>query len=425
MGEGKEQIMKDFKKEIKILTIRNGFWIILAVLVSLLFYGVFQTNTLEEKHDSLVNVTNKINIMANTGKKYKKDVVIDKEFFEKNDIIFEKMAKKYEYGKYDNFDLSKASEEEKKKYDEYYLKNGEYLQNLTSYNYLSKEMKEKTNNFFSIPISITGMIVVLVLGFLFSSMEHSTSYYEFARTYPWTKKKDFLMKIIFGFMIIFGFVLISSILNYMIVKTSNFEILKTGVKYIPGNLKNFGFLSALYLTILSVGFMAGNILGHVGLGVMTFFFIDIVNSIWESLNMLFKGEFLYERSLIYLIEDKIPNDESYFNKIIKVILRPASNYDNSYLALAGLIIFSFFVFIISYSLIEKTKTEKSGKMVLLKPIENLAKVLIILLCACVGIMIFQQSVFKGFSIINFVIFAILIFVFTKIFNILFKLKLKV
>lgn len=417
--------MKDFKKEIKILTIRNGFWIILAVLVSLLFYGVFQTNTLEEKHDSLVDFTNKINIMANTGKKYKKDVVIDKEFFEKNDIIFKKMAKKYEYGKYDNFDFSKASEEEMKKYDEYQLKNGEYLQNLTSYNYLSKEMKEKTNNFFSIPISITGMIVVLVLGFLFSSMEHSTSYYEFARTYPWTKKKDFLMKIIFVLMIIFGFVLISSILNYMIVKTSNFEILKTGVKYIPGNLKNFGFLSALYLTILSVGFMAGNILGHVGLGVMTFFFIDIVNSIWESLNMLFKGEFLYERSLIYLIEDKIPNDESYFNKIIKVVLRPAANYDNSYLALAGLIIFSLLVFIVSYSLIEKTKTEKSGKMVLLKPIENLAKVLIILLCACGGTMIFQQSVFKGFSIINFVIFAILIFVFTKIFNILFKLKLKV
>lgn len=418
--------MKDFKKEIKILTIRNGFWIILAVLVSLLFYGVFQTNTLEEKHDSLVNVTNKINIMANTGKKYKKDVVIDKEFFEKNDIIFKKMAKKYEFGKYDNFDFSKASEEEMKKYDEYQLKNGEYLQNLTSYKYLSKEMKEKTNNFFSIPISITGMIVVLVLGFLFSSMEHSTSYYEFARTYPWTKKKDFLMKIIFGLMIIFGFVLISSILNYMIVKTSNFEILKTGVKYIPGNLKNFGFLSALYLTILSVGFMAGNILGHVGLGVMTFFFIDIVNSIWESLNMLFKGEFLYERSLIYLIEDKIPNDESYFNKIIKVILRPAANYDNSYLALAGLIIFSFFVFIFSYSLIEKTRTEKSGKMVLLKPIENLAKVLIILLCACGGTMIFQQTLFDGFfSVINLVIFAILIFVFTKIFNILFKLKLKV
>lgn len=141
--------------------------------------------------------------------------------------------------------------------------------------------------------------------------------------------------------------------------------------------------------------------------------------------MLFKGESLYERSLIYLIENKIPDDTSYFNKIIKVILRPASNYDNSYLALAGLIIFSLLVFTVSYSLIEKTKTEKSGKMVLLKPIENLAKVLIILLCACDGTMIFQQSVFKGFSIINFVIFAILIFVFTKIFNILFKLKLKV
>lgn len=29
--------MKDFKKEIKILTIRNGFWIILAVLVAFFF----------------------------------------------------------------------------------------------------------------------------------------------------------------------------------------------------------------------------------------------------------------------------------------------------------------------------------------------------------------------------------------------------
>ena len=104
--------MKDFKKEISILTRRNGFWIILVLAVSLLFSGLFQTNSLDASYRSLIQTTNKINTMAKTGEKYGKNTKIDKKFFHDNDILFDKMAKKYKYDEYINFDYEKASQKE-------------------------------------------------------------------------------------------------------------------------------------------------------------------------------------------------------------------------------------------------------------------------------------------------------------------------
>ncbi|WP_049690519.1 ABC transporter permease [Anaerococcus jeddahensis] len=417
--------MKDFKKEISILTRRNGFWIILVVAVSLLFSGLFQTNSLDASYRSLIQTTNTLNKMAKTGEKYGKDLKIDKKFFQDNDILFEKMAKKYKYDEYINFDYEKASQKEIDEREEFQLKYGEYISTLDQYKYLSHEAKGKSNNFYFSYISVMGIVVAIVLGVLFSSMEHSTSYYEFARVYPWTKKKDFLMKIGFGLMIVLGFVILSSALNYMILKTSNFEILKTGTRQIPETIKGFGMLSAIYLAILSVGFMAGNILGHFGLTIMTFGFLDILDGIIGNISQILFGYSDNNRTFASLIEKNIPNNGSPVNTILRVILRPLTDFDTTKFAVIGLILFSLIVFSVSFSLIEKTKTENSGKMVLLKPIANLAKILVIMLFASIGTMIFQSSIFEGFSIMNFVVLGILIFVFTKIFNILFKLKLKV
>ena len=417
--------MRDFKKEIKILSRRNGFWIILVLAVSLLFSGLFQTKSLDESYRSLIQTTNTLNKMAKTGKKYDKYTKIDKKFFQDNDVIFEKMSKKYKYEENINFDYEKASQKEIDEREEFQLKYGEYISTLDQYKYLSQEAKGKSNNFYFSYISVMGIVVAIVLGVLFSSMEHATSYYEFARTYPWTKKKDFLMKICFGFMIILGFVILSSALNYMILKTSNFEILKTGTRQIPETIKGFGMLSAIYLSILSAGFMAGNILGHFGLTIMTFGFLDILDGIIGNISQILLGYSDNNRTFASLIEKNIPNNGSLINTIFRVILRPLTNFDSTKYGVIGLIIFSLIVFSISFSLIEKTKTENSGKMVLLKPIENLAKILVIMLFSSIGTMIFQSSIFEGFSIMNFVVLAILIFVFTKIFNILFKLKLKV
>ena len=58
--------MRDFKKEIKILSRRNGFWIILVLAVSLLFSGLFQTKSLDESYRSLIQTTNTLNKMAKT-----------------------------------------------------------------------------------------------------------------------------------------------------------------------------------------------------------------------------------------------------------------------------------------------------------------------------------------------------------------------
>ena len=417
--------MGDFKREISILWKRNGFWIVLAFAISLLFSGFFETNSLEADYKSLLQTTNDLNMMAKTDKKYDEDTSIDKKFFEENDPLFKKMAKKYKFEKYGDFDYENASEDEAKEFDQYNLENGEYLSTLRNYKYFSNSLKLKSNMNFNDSMYFMGIIVVVILGFLFSSIEHATSYYEFSRMYPWTKRKDFLMKIGLGLIIIFSFVVLGSLLNYMIIRTSNFDILKSASGLGQRSLRNFGFLSAIYLVILSVGFMAGNILGHIGLGILTFLSVDIVDTINGNIVSLIKGEDYYYNSIGNWINSRFSAKGRYFDRVFRVILRPAVNYENTLASILGLIIFALICFVIAFLLIDRIKTEKSGMMILLKPIEYIAKILIITLLASGGAMIFQSAVFEGFSIINFVIFAILIYVFTKIFNILFNLKLKV
>lgn len=152
-------------------------------------------------------------------------------FFKENDILFEKIAKKYKYDKHINFDYEKASQKEIDKFEQFQIKYGEYFQILDQYKFMSNQAKGKSKDLYFTSILSIGAILSIVLGFCslqWSMQLHIMNLQELIHG----QRKRFLMKIGFGLIIIFAFVLISSFLNYMIIKTSNYEILKTGISQI-------------------------------------------------------------------------------------------------------------------------------------------------------------------------------------------------
>ncbi|MDY3006869.1 hypothetical protein HV819_09755 [Anaerococcus sp. AGMB00486] len=413
--------MTDLKKQGQILLKRNGFWILLTFLLALLFTGIIQNNSLDSTHSTLIANANDLNLMGETGRKYSLDTRIDKKFFDENEKLYEELSEKYEVDKYKDFDYNEASEKEQKEFDEYNLKNGEYLSSLKSYKFTKEGLLFNRDMYM---FDGLGIVLVLALAFLFTSMEHATSYYEFSKMYPWSRKKDFLMKVLIGSGIIFIFSILSSILSYMIISTSNFDILKIGLGFIPAILKNIIYLLVMFVIFMSTGILAGNVIGHFGLSVMFLFFLDLLDLIFANIKNIFTGGFEWEGG-IYSIIDRIFPEGNRINTVIRTILRPINEFDRTNASRLGLLIFSIIVFFIALSLIDRLKTENSGIMIMIKPIEILAKVMITLLVASYGTLIFQNSVFDGFSIVNIFIFIILTYVFIKIFNILFKLKLKV
>lgn len=412
--------MNDLKKQAQILTKRNGFWIMLVFILTLLFTGIALTKRMESRYFSLIISTNELNEMGRTGKEYNYNTRIDKEFFKENDILYKKLSKKYGYDKYEKFEYERASEDEIRKHEEYYLENEARISPLSDYYYHSENIKSGYRS--DILLSM-GIVLVVVLSLLFTSLEHATSYYEFSRMYPWSRRKDFLMKIILGFFLILAFTILGSLLSFMIIKTSKYDAIKIGMACLPEIIRSLSFLVSIFLILMSTGLIAGNIFGHFGLSIWVMFFLDFIDLIIAGIKEVFLGNSWYGgfRNLL----DQVFKGKSGFDKVIRSIIRPITDFDGSKESLIGILIFAIILVVIALILIKWIRTEESGRMILIKPVEVIAKYMLILLVGTYGTIVFKTSILEGFSIINIFVFGILIFVFTKVFNILFKVKLKV
>lgn len=424
---GKGEKMKNFKKEVNILIKRNGFWLLLSFILGLIFLGLSQMKSLEGSHKSIIDSANSLNKLAGIEERYDEKTLVNEDFYKKLDPVFEKMAKKYDYKKYIAYINEKnASMDEIEEYDKMTEKNRDSLYILENYEIVRDNLSYKKEFFFYDYIVLMGFFFIVILGALFTSLEHATSYYEFSKTFPWTKKKDFLMKFALGLGFILAFLLVGSILSFMVFQGSNFEIENLFKGLLSSFVKSFGFLTASFLVVLSTGFMAGNILGHAILTLVTFFFVDILDGLVSNLYNVFTGNVLsYDEGIYGIIDEIIPAGSGRFNEMLRTILRPMNEYSYEWHSLLGYIIFALICFLISYNLIGKIKTEKSGVMVLFKAFEILIKTMLVLLFASIGALIFQSTIFEGFSPVSILIFALLAFVFAKIFNILFKIRLKV
>lgn len=108
-------------------------------------------------------------------------------------------------------------------------------------------------------------LMSIFLGILLSSIEYLTPFYEFIRGLPWIREKTYLARVLIGILIILILLILSSTISYFMIRRNTLSGL---MNY--GHISNYIFkylvmLSAIFIFVLTVGHLSGNIVGHMGL----------------------------------------------------------------------------------------------------------------------------------------------------------------
>lgn len=263
--------MKDFKKMLKLTWKRYAIWIILV--------GFFFTlsNVLGVKNNlkwDAVRITDNIAEMESylTGKKtYRRDQKIGEKYLKDAEKTAQAFADKYKleyrgdrfYDEAYNEKLNKDNLWDKQNIYEEYMRG---MENVKSY---KLDMTEKLTSSMSI-----SLIFILILGMGLTSIEESLNYYDFTRMLPWSKKKEFFMKL--GIALIFGLALflINSLMVSVTIKGSVFSEIASFAALPNFFMKTMISLVSASLVGVSLGLLSGNFLGHMGLGIISVGFIE-------------------------------------------------------------------------------------------------------------------------------------------------------
>ena len=409
--------MRDFKKLLKISWKRYAIWLILLGFFLTLsnVLGVKQNIDWNKRrlHSSLTQIER----YMNKESVHLDDQKIDEKYLEDSKKLAEEFAEKYKLSR----DMDrKLSEEEYEKMDKNGILDKYYVYNdfLNIMEFYEDNKYQAVDNFTS-AMSIT-IAFIFILAMALTSIEESLNYYDFTRMMPWSKKKEFIMKI--GICLVFGLGLfaINSAIVCGLVKSSVFSEIASFEGFGTFILKSILSLISTSLVGVSLGLLAGNFLGHVGLSVIAIGFIEWFKFIVFSFMAVF-SEGLATRA----------NDSFY---AFKKTLSPASqvflsltnvNFEKTSSVWAGLVV-ALIIVVASYFLIGKSSAERSGYMVKNKVISNICKWSGILSLTSLIFMITTGILSTDVTniFINIIAYALSLLISYKLFDILFKIRLK-
>ncbi len=419
--------MKDFKKASILLLKRNGFWIILSLLAVLIF-TFFATN------DSIEDITNwygnafygieqaaqgqldasvyyKGGYEDKIKAKYPKK--LPAEVFETYDDLYEQAEKIYN----DNIDSEDYQDLN------YAIKDYERLRfnkDENSYSYIESSFKDGQVVLARQEYAVINLVLFfgLILGFLFTSMEHFTPYYEFTRMLPWSKTKTYFSKLGLGTLLV--------TLAYVVLV--GFSVLLWQTSYVSNLLYTGGLLKTLALglgknilfftVVVGLGTVAGNIFGHLGMMVIGLGGPVLLTTDYKILkDMLGLG--LDKMDPIFKFEDLIEN------KFYYPLYAPIEGlFYNKDQMLVGFAIFSLIIFALGLYWTSTAKAERSGMVLLKKSVSHFA-----FFMAVVTSVAFFGQIFNTFvntrGLIMLPIYAVIGFIFYKLYKIFFNIKIGV
>ena len=417
--------MKDFKKASILLLKRNGFWLLLSLLVVLIF-TFFATNdsievTTRWYSDAFYGIEQAAQGELD-GSVYYKGTHVDKlkakypkklpvEIFETYDDLYNQAKKIYN----DNSD-SDAYREIK-----YVLSDYDTLRfNLNENSYRASNFKDGQVVLAQQEYVVINVVLFfgLILGFLFTSMEHFTPYYEFTRMLPWSKTKTYFSKLGLGTLLV--------TLAYVVLV--GFSVLLWQTSYVSNLLYTGGLLKTLalglgknilfFIVVVGLGTVAGNIFGHLGMMIIGLGGPMLLTTDYKILkDMLGLG--LDKMDAIYKFEDLIDNK---FYYPLYVPIEGLFYVKNQ--MLIGFAIFSLIIFALGLYWTSTARAERSGMLILKKSVSTFA-----FFMAVVTSVAFFGQVFNTFvntrGLIMLPIYAVIGFIFYKLYKIFFNIKIGV
>lgn len=413
--------MSDFKNLFKITVKRYGIWILLISLMIAMTYGLQSRARLRNEAD---NLKDSVNVMAedldisidNEGK-------ITKEYLDEASTIADKYAEKYGIltdDQMEKFNDEQWDEYSDKSINKYGSKFWEYESNYRTFQNI-KESNLEVSNIFTYYIEDTAfgiVVLVAILAMLITSLEQSLSFYDFTLMFPWKKRDEVWMKALVVFIIGLAMFLINLLLNIAMISSSDFAPLMDFSKLGDPILQSILLIFATSFITVSTGMIAGNFLGHAGLGIIAIGSIELLRYIVNVFLTIFAPNFA---SSLY-------SSFSKFVENLPGVLKPFFSLINvkmDYPNIIGYIIVAGLWTLLAYLINSKSSSEKSGYLIISKPVEYVAKIWGILSFTTVLYLIGSAPISgMGSMILELIIYVVALLISIKLFDILFKVRLK-
>lgn len=411
--------MKDFKKMLKLTWKRYAIWIILVAFFFTLLNTLGIKNNFKWEQKSLIDPV--IEMERDLGKesKYLSDGKLDKDFFEKSEKLAKEYAEKYN-----------LKEEEEKTFEESYdiepieEKNNIWEKYSIYNNYLRSMEYFKSGKYLVIEKLLSSMAISLVFIIIASigltSIEESLNYYDFTRMLPWSKEKEFLMKV--GIALIFGLALfiINTVIVFITIKGSAFSEIASFAGFPSFLLKCIISFVSASLVGVSLGLLAGNFIGHIGLGIIAVGFIEWFKLIVYSFLTIFGDGYAARlNEHYYKFKEGLTPAAKTFLSLIN------ANFEQISTIWAGLIV-AIIIATCAYFLIGKSSAERSGYMVKNKVLSEICKWSGILSLTSILFVILTGMISSDGTnmIIRILAYGLSLLISYKLFDILFKIRLK-
>lgn len=408
--------MNDLKSLFKLVWKRFSVWIGLLAIFTLLINGLGARDRINRFEDSL---TNTVDIMASdlgveplkiNGKFKKQDI-------EKSDEIFNKFQKKYDikFAEVDDYGYYANVYDEGQEDLDYNLMNQASMYK-SAKDFISE--KGMADSYYRSSLFAPIVFFVTIIGILITSIEQSFPYYEFTTMLPWKKRDEVWMKalIVFGLGALVYFINLAVI--SLILNTSRLANIVSLPNIGAISAQMMAFILASSILVVATGIIAGNFLGHIGMLIVS---VGGLELIWQNIRVLISVIFdLGNTSIDQKYEAFIEGVNPFLKPFLSLLYTKAS-----YPEVLAYLIIAILWAMLAYVVSQKLSGEKSGFMIISSPIEKVVKVLGILSFTSLFYVIISDTIFGTNSVIlNLAIYILGLLISIKLFDILFKIRLK-
>lgn len=283
----------------------------------------------------------------------------------------------------------------------------ENSENKIAYNNSIRAIFEKSQ-------SLIILFILIMIGFL-TSIENMTRLKLFDESLPISKKNKYISK---ALVIIMSIVLISLlflVLNTSILKFSNLGNIIDFSSYHKIFIKDLLYNIGIGLLFLFSGSICGNIISYMGVSLFLFNGLFSIQFIFLSLlNLMFNKNI---DTVFYGIENI--NTLTWLKPIVLI---DTMNY--SVIIILKYLIVTFIIFLLGYFVQNSLKIEYRGKFFLTDIAKKIFFILSIIYTSVITTLIVSSSNINNIKLLNIVLLIIFTIIFTKIYKLLFNLKIR-
>lgn len=413
--------MTDFKNLFKLIFKRFGIWILLLTLLIGTINGVQTKYSLENDSRQLKNSVEEMS--KDLGQKMEVQGKITKDYIKKADDIAKKYAKKYniksteEINQMADDEFHAYNQKQESQYDSRFWEIESYYRTYESIKETSEDGDLGASKYiFNMNFAIA--ILLGLIAMVLTSIDQSLPYYDFSLMLPWKKKDEVWMKATIVFILGSAIFLINLLINIFMIKASNLSLLVNIGSLGDSILKSILIMLATSILSVSTGMIAGNFVGHIGLMIIA---VGSIELIMISLDLIFNIiSPAFEKSFM----DAFINLRESAPQLLKPFLSLV-HLEMNYQSIGGFLIIAIIWALLAYLVNGKISSEKSGYMIMSKPVGIFAKIIGILSLTSILYVIGSAAITgDGSNFISLIIYILALLLSAKLFDILFKIRLK-